>query len=89
MITSKGIAGVSRASLVVIAATLTMFKLPEAGILLILAVDHFLDMGRTATNIIGNSVATAVIAKTEGHKVEEGEIVLVQPLTPSEQTNSL
>ena len=46
-------------------------------------------MGRTATNIIGNSVATAVIAKTEGHKVEEGEIVLVQPLTPSEQTNSL
>lgn len=64
MITSKGIAGVSRASLVVIAATLSMFKLPEAGLLLILAVDHFLDMGRTATNIIGNSVATAVIAKT-------------------------
>lgn len=60
----------------VIAATLAMFKLPEAGILLILAVDHFLDMGRTATNIIGNSVATAVIAKTESHKeADESEIV--------------
>jgi Na+/H+-dicarboxylate symporter len=89
MITSKGIAGVSRASLVVIAATLAMFKLPEAGILLILAVDHFLDMGRTATNIIGNSVATAVIAKTESHKVEESETALVQPLIPNEQKNSL
>ncbi|MGH1399660.1 dicarboxylate/amino acid:cation symporter [Acinetobacter sp. PK01] len=72
MITSKGIAGVSRASLVVIAATLSMFKLPEAGLLLILAVDHFLDMGRTATNIIGNSVATAVIAKTT--KLDEEEV---------------
>jgi Na+/H+-dicarboxylate symporter len=70
---------------VVIAATLAMFKLPEAGILLILAVDHFLDMGRTATNIIGNSVATAVIAKTEGNKVEESETILVQPLIPNEQ----
>lgn len=89
MITSKGIAGVSRASLVVIAATLSMFKLPEAGILLILAVDHFLDMGRTATNIIGNSVATAVIAKTESHKTEEEQTVLIQPLNPREQSPSL
>ncbi|KAB1855107.1 dicarboxylate/amino acid:cation symporter [Acinetobacter tandoii] len=88
MITSKGIAGVSRASLVVIAATLAMFKLPEAGILLILAVDHFLDMGRTATNIIGNSVATAVIAKTEGNKVEEHESILAQPLIPNDQNAS-
>lgn len=68
MITSKGIAGVSRASIVVIASTLAMFKLPEAGILLILAIDQFLDMGRTATNVIGNSIATAVIARTEGNK---------------------
>ncbi|WP_277978681.1 dicarboxylate/amino acid:cation symporter [Sphingomonas phyllosphaerae] len=66
MVTSKGIAGVPRASLVVIAATLPMFKLPEAGLLLILAIDHFLDMGRTATNVIGNAVASAVIAKWEG-----------------------
>lgn len=66
MVTSKGIAGVPRASLVVVAATLPLFKIPEAGLLLILAVDHFLDMGRTATNIIGNGVANAVIAKWEG-----------------------
>jgi Na+/H+-dicarboxylate symporter len=63
MITSKGIAGVPRASLVVIAATLPYFGIPEAGLLLILAVDHFLDMGRSATNVIGNAVATVVIAK--------------------------
>ncbi|MCW6529701.1 MULTISPECIES: dicarboxylate/amino acid:cation symporter [Sphingomonas] len=66
MVTSKGIAGVPRASLVVIAATLPMFHIPEAGLLLILAVDHFLDMGRTATNVIGNAVASAVVAKWEG-----------------------
>ena len=54
MITSKGIAGVPRASLVVIAATLSQFNLPEAGVLLILGVDHFLDMARSATNVYGN-----------------------------------
>ena len=69
MITSKGIAGVPRASLVVIAATLTYFHLPEAGLLLILAVDHLLDMGRSATNVVGNSVAAAVVAKWE-HQIE-------------------
>ena len=66
MVTSKGMAGVPRASLVVIAATLTYFHLPEAGLLLILAVDHLLDMGRSATNVVGNSVAAAVVAKWEG-----------------------
>ncbi|HEX8484738.1 dicarboxylate/amino acid:cation symporter [Sphingomonas sp.] len=66
MVTSKGIAGVPRASLVVIAGTLAMFKIPEAGLLLILAVDHFLDMGRSATNVIGNAIAASVIAKWEG-----------------------
>ncbi len=65
MITSKGMAGVPRASLVVIAATLTTFNLPEAGLLLILGVDQFLDMGRSATNVVGNAVATAVVAKWE------------------------
>lgn len=65
MITSKGIAGVPRASLVVIAATLGYFKIPEAGLLLILAVDHLLDMGRSATNVVGNSVASVVVAKWE------------------------
>ena len=71
MVTSKGMAGVPRASLVVIAATLSFFKIPEAGILIILAVDHFLDMGRSATNVIGNSVATAVVAKWEGELGED------------------
>jgi Na+/H+-dicarboxylate symporter len=66
MITSKGIAGVPRASLVVIAAVMGQFGIPEAGLLLILAVDHFLDMGRSATNVIGNAVATTVIARWEG-----------------------
>ena len=66
MITSKGMAGVPRASLVVIAATMSMFKIPEAGLLLILAVDHFLDMGRSATNVVGNAVASSVVARWEG-----------------------
>ena len=66
LVTSKGIAGVPRASLVVIAATLPFFSIPEGGLLLILAVDHFLDMGRSATNVVGNAVAAAVISKWEG-----------------------
>lgn len=70
MVTSKGMAGVPRASLVVIAATLSYFHLPDAGLLLILAVDHLLDMGRSATNVVGNSVAAAVVAKWE-NQIEE------------------
>jgi Na+/H+-dicarboxylate symporter len=66
MVTSKGMAGVPRASLVVIAAIMPMFKIPEAGLLLILAVDHFLDMGRSGTNVIGNAVAASVVARWEG-----------------------
>jgi Na+/H+-dicarboxylate symporter len=66
LVTSKGIAGVPRASLVVIAATLAYFNLPEAGLLLVLAVDHLLDMGRSGTNVIGNSVATVIIGRWEG-----------------------
>jgi len=66
MLTSKGMAGVPRASLVVIAATLNQFNIPEAGLLLILGIDTFLDMGRSATNAIGNSIATAAVAKWEG-----------------------
>jgi len=66
MVTSKGMAGVPRASLVVIAATLGHFKIPEAGLLLILAIDQFLDMARSATNVLGNSIATSVVAKWEG-----------------------
>ena len=73
MLTSKGIAGVPRASLVVIAATLAYFQIPAAGLLLILGVDHFLDMGRSATNVIGNSVAAAVVARWEGQLRPEGD----------------
>ncbi|MEQ7872641.1 dicarboxylate/amino acid:cation symporter [Sphingomonas sp. ASV193] len=71
MITSKGMAGVPRASLVVIAATLNQFHIPEAGLLLVLAVDHFLDMGRSATNVIGNAVASVAVAKWETGLGEE------------------
>jgi len=73
MVTSKGIAGVPRASLVVITGTLAHFNIPEAGVLLILAVDHFLDMGRTATNVVGNAVAAAVVARWEGKLDEPDE----------------
>ena len=66
MISSKGIAGVPRASLVVIAATLSQFGLPIEGVALLLGIDTFLDMGRTATNVVGNAVATSVITKWEG-----------------------
>ena len=74
MVTSKGMAGVPRASLVVIAAIMPMFHIPDAGLLLILAVDHFLDMGRSATNVVGNAVASSVIARWEGE--------LAPPLSP-------
>ena len=73
MLTSKGMAGVPRASLVVIAATLNQFNIPEAGLLLILGVDTFLDMGRSATNAVGNSIATAVVAKWEGELLPSAE----------------
>lgn len=66
MLTSKGIAGVPRASLVVIAGTLSTFNIPEAGLALLLGIDPLLDMGRSATNVVGNSVATAVVSKWEG-----------------------
>ena len=72
MLTSKGMAAVPRASLVVIAATLGQFNIPEAGLLLIMGVDQFLDMGRTVTNVLGNAVASVVVAKWEG---ELGESV--------------
>jgi Na+/H+-dicarboxylate symporter len=65
MVTSKGMAGVPRASIVVIAAALPYFHLPEAGLLLVLAVDHILDMGRSATNIVGNAVACVVVQAWE------------------------
>lgn len=66
MLTSKGVAGVPRASLVVIAGTLAQFQIPEAGLALLLGIDPMLDMGRSATNVVGNSIATSVVSKWEG-----------------------
>ena len=66
MLTSKGIAGVPRASLVVVTATCAMFHIPPEGIALILPIDHFCDMFRSATNVLGNSLATTVVSKWEG-----------------------
>ncbi len=65
LFTSKGVAGVPRASLIVISATLSMFNIPEAGLLLLLGIDQILDMGRSATNVFGNSIASAVISRWE------------------------
>jgi Na+/H+-dicarboxylate symporter len=65
LFTSKGVAGVPRASLIVISATLSMFNIPEAGLLLLLGIDQVLDMGRSATNVFGNSIAAAVISRWE------------------------
>ena len=66
MLTSKGVAGVPRASLVVIAGTIAMFNIPEAGLALLIGIDPLLDMGRSATNVLGNAMATAVVSKWEG-----------------------
>ena len=70
MLTSKGIAGVPRASLVVVTATCAMFNIPPEGIALILPIDHFCDMFRTATNVVGNALATSVVSKWEGELVD-------------------
>ncbi len=66
MLTTKGVAAVPRASVVVLSGTLTAFGLPLEGIALILGVDEFMDMARTAVNLLGNCLATAVVARAEG-----------------------
>jgi Na+/H+-dicarboxylate symporter len=89
MLTSKGMAGVPRASLVVIAATLNQFNIPEAGLLMILGVDTFLDMGRSATNAVGNSIASAVVAKWEGGLLSEEEAEANAALMDQERDSKL
>jgi Na+/H+-dicarboxylate symporter len=83
MISSKGVAAVPRASLVVITGTLAMFGLPVEGVALILGIDQFLDMGRTATNVVGNAVATSVITKWEGMLEAEEPAEMDHPHAPS------
>jgi proton glutamate symport protein len=73
MLTSKGVAGVPRASLVILAGTLASFGLPLEGVAVILGVDEILDMGRTTINVVGNCLATAVIARWEGELGPNGE----------------
>ncbi len=75
MLTSKGIAGVPRASLIVVLATCAMFKIPPEGVALILPIDHFCDMLRTATNVLGNALATSVVSKWEGELSDEVKTV--------------
>lgn len=74
MLASKGIAGVPRSALVVLAATIPSFNIPVAGILLLMGIDHFLDMGRSAINVLGNGVATAMLSKNEGELEETSEV---------------
>jgi Na+/H+-dicarboxylate symporter len=73
MLTSKGVAGVPRAALVVIAGTLSMYNIPQQGLLLLLGIDQILDMARSATNVLGNSIAAAVVSKWEG-ELEEAAV---------------
>jgi proton glutamate symport protein len=76
MLSTKGIAAVPRASLVVLAGTLAQFGLPLEGIAVILGVDELMDMGRTATNVIGNCVATVVVARWEGEFNDKGNEIV-------------
>ena len=73
MLTSKGIAGVPRAALVVVAGTLSLYNIPQQGLILLLGIDQILDMARSATNVLGNSIAAVVVSKWEG---ELGEAVV-------------
>lgn len=92
MLASKGIAGVPRSALVVLAATIPSFNIPVAGILLLMGIDHFLDMGRSAINVLGNGIATAMLSKNErvadrrGSAAglgsgESGSLILPRPFT--------
>jgi len=72
MLTSKGMAGIPRASLVVIAATLSQFNIPEAGLILLMGIDPFLDMGRSATNVMSNAMGAALVGRWEGEHYGDG-----------------
>jgi Na+/H+-dicarboxylate symporter len=86
MLTSKGMAAVPRASLVVISGTMAQFNIPEAGLVLILAIDQFLDMGRSGTNVVGNAVATVVVAKWEGELDPSEPPEIEPPHAPTHRT---
>jgi proton glutamate symport protein len=77
MLTSKGVAGVPRAALVILAGTLTSFNLPHSGIALLLGADALMDMGRTSVNVLGNCMAAAVVAGWEGVEIPDSGPALV------------
>ena len=76
MLTSKGVAGVPRTALVILAGTLSAFNLPLEGAAVLLGIDAVLDMARTSVNVLGNCLATAVVARWEGERLEEAPHVL-------------
>jgi proton glutamate symport protein len=78
MLTSKGVAGVPRAAIVILAGTVAQFGLPIEGVALVLGVDHLMDMGRTSVNVIGNCLATVVVSKWEGefHEADDMQLEL-------------
>lgn len=83
MLTSKGVAGVPRAALVVIAGVLSLYNIPQEGLLLLLGIDQILDMARSATNVLGNSIAAAVVSKWEGEL--ENTVVKQDGLRPKDR----
>ncbi len=89
LVTSKGMAGVPRASLVVVAATLSHLGLPQSGLLLVLAVDQLLDMGRTATNVVGNSVAAVIVSRWEQGRETAGAIAQKQEMSGDASSRQL
>jgi Na+/H+-dicarboxylate symporter len=84
MLTSKGVAGVPRASLVILAGTLASYQLPLEGVTLILGVDELMDMGRTMVNVVGNCLATVVVAKWEGEFQEVSDAELDRAVAQGE-----
>jgi len=83
MLTSKGVAGVPRAALVILAGTLTSFNLPHSGIALLLGADAIMDMGRTSVNVLGNCMAAAVVARWEGVNLSDAAAVLPPYAAPT------
>jgi proton glutamate symport protein len=79
MLTSKGVAGVPRAALVILAGTVAAFNLPVEGVAVILGVDAILDMARTSVNVLGNCLAAAVVARWEGYPLEPDPHHLAEP----------
>jgi proton glutamate symport protein len=86
MLTSKGVAGVPRATLIVLLATVAMFHLPEEPIFVILGIDALMDMARTSVNVVGNCLASVVVARWEGEFRSEGAAMEIMDVLPTAET---